>query len=104
MISYATTYNSQTPPKLICLKMTLCHWTRQTPRSLVLNFGLSLDDCIMYMYIFQVCYDLCCPHGYHYINNTDFYDENLNVEAPFKCGSGSQADFSMVDIWDNGKK
>ena len=53
----------------------------------------------------QVCYDLCCPHGYHYITNPEFdvYAVDENAYA-FYCGAGSKANFSKIDLWNDGVK
>ena len=62
---------------------------------------------MLYMYIFpincfQVCYDLCCPHGYHYVINEDYFNDES--ESPFLCDQGSEADFGKMDIWDDGQR
>ena len=51
----------------------------------------------------QVCYDLCCPHGYHYTTNPE-YGVDENVDFPFYCGARSKADFSKIDLWNDGVK
>ena len=43
-----------------------------------------------------MCFDLCCPHGYHFIGTDPEDPEEI---SPFICGAGSKADFSKVDIW-----
>ena len=49
--------------------------------------------------LLKVCYSLCCPHGYHYIQNPDFSSKLENMG----CGPGSNVNFSALEIWD-GKK
>ena len=60
---------------------------------------MKVGKIYLYFFIFKVCYNLCCPHGYQYV-----FDEDSESDLGLACVPATQVSYSSVNIWDGDQK